>query len=100
MSATDKLIETLREDIAHDEALGLKTRLHAEVGLLLDTIARLEEENGRLKAALEPFEELADEGNEDQPDDTKVVVHAGRSIIYTLRLLDLRRARDTYRALV
>jgi hypothetical protein len=46
-----------------------------------------------LEAALAPFEELADEGNEDQPDDTPVVVKAGRSTIYTLRLSDLRRAR-------
>lgn len=46
-----------------------------------------------LLAALLPFEELADEGNHDQPDDTKVVVHAGRSFCYGLTLADLRRVR-------
>jgi hypothetical protein len=51
------------------------------------------------RKALEPFEELADEGNDDQPDDTKVIVHAGRSTIYTLRLADLRAARAVYRAI-
>ncbi|MER8967685.1 hypothetical protein NKI25_18520 [Mesorhizobium sp. M0808] len=59
-----------------------------------------EAEREALREALAPFEELADEGNEDQLDDTKVIVHAGRSIVYTLRLSDLRRARATLRALL
>lgn len=44
-------------------------------------------------AALLPFAELADEGNHDQPDETKVTVHAGRSTCYGLTLADLRRVR-------
>jgi chromosome segregation ATPase len=61
--------------------------------------ASLEAALAEAREALEPFKELADEGNDDQPDDTKVVVRAGRSIIYTLRLSDLRRARLVSHAL-
>jgi hypothetical protein len=62
-------------------------------------IGNLRYELEQARKALEPFEGLADEGNDDQPDDTKVVVQAGRSTDYTLRLSDLRRARDVYRSL-
>jgi len=65
-------------------------------------VARAEAAERKLeeaRKALEPFEELADEGNDDQPDDTKVIIHAGRSTIYTLRLADLRAARAAYRAI-
>lgn len=44
-----------------------------------------------LRAALEPFRELNNEGNDDQPDDTPVTVHAGRSVCYWLTLADIRR---------
>jgi hypothetical protein len=43
---------------------------------------------------LEPFAECADEGNDDQPGDTKCEVKAGRSICYFLTLADLRAARS------
>lgn len=52
-----------------------------------------------LEKALEPFAELADEGNDDQPDETKVTVQAGRSTCYGLTLKELRAARAAYVAM-
>jgi chromosome segregation ATPase len=51
--------------------------------------ARVEE----LQKALEPFEEVADEGNEDQPDDTPCTIQAGRSTCYGFTLKQFRDLR-------
>lgn len=56
--------------------------------------ARLRAENEKLREALKPFSDISGEGDEDFPDDTKVVVTFGRSTVYTLKLGDLRRARN------
>ncbi len=46
--------------------------------------------------ALEPFSDIADEGNEDQPDDTPCTIHAGRSICYGFTLGQFRALRRLF----
>jgi hypothetical protein len=46
-----------------------------------------------LEKVLEPFEEVADEGNEDQPDDTPCTIQAGRSTCYGFTLKQFRAIR-------
>lgn len=46
--------------------------------------------------ALEPFADVSGEGDEDFPDDTKVVVKFGRTTHYALTLADFRRAQKTW----
>jgi hypothetical protein len=45
-----------------------------------------------LETALEPFSNVAGEGDEDFPDDAPVIVKFGRTTCYSLCLGDLRRA--------
>ena len=54
---------------------------------------RLREVNRELVAALIPFADVDGEGDEDFPNETKVMVSFGRTIHYLLTLGDLRRAR-------
>jgi hypothetical protein len=56
-----------------------------------------DEENAKLRAALEPFADVSGEGTDDYPDDTPVVVTCGRSTYYALKLGDFRRAAKAYR---
>lgn len=51
-----------------------------------------EAERDGLRKALEPFADVASEGNADHPDDTRATVTAGRTTYYALTLGDFRRA--------
>lgn len=55
-------------------------------------LSRLRNSHTALVEALEPFGDVCGEGDEDFPDETKVVVKFGRSTHYALTLGDFRRA--------
>lgn len=65
--------------------------------VLPDARARIEAaeaERDLLREALEPFEDLPGEGDEDYPDSTPITVLGGRSQYYGLKLGDFRRVRS------
>lgn len=65
-------------------------------------LARVREAEARRDAAelaLEPFADVAGEGDEDFPNDTKCTVQMGRSTDYTLKLGDFRRAMQVINAI-
>jgi hypothetical protein len=70
-----------------------QTREHSEKLIAEAKVERLERVNADLLAALEPFADVAGEGAEDFPDDTKVTIKFGRTTHYALTLGDFRRAR-------
>ena len=47
----------------------------------------------RCATALEPFADVDGEGDEDFPDDTRVVIKFGRTTHFAVKLGDFRRAR-------
>ncbi|MGA0561733.1 hypothetical protein ACO2RV_04730 [Ancylobacter sp. VNQ12] len=57
-----------------------------------DRIARMERREQELINVLGPFADVAGEGNEDYPDDTKCVAKVGHCTYYALTLGDFRRA--------
>ncbi|PZQ86020.1 MAG: hypothetical protein DI549_00625 [Ancylobacter novellus] len=57
-----------------------------------DRIASMKRRERELLDALGPFADVAGEGCEDYPDETKCVLRLGRSIHYALTLGDFRRA--------
>jgi len=79
----DNLAKALDENWVHHRRI-----VKAEASL---TASQAECE--RLRTALEPFEEVSGEGDEDYPDDTKVTVQFGRTTYHALTLGDFRRAR-------
>lgn len=58
----------------------------------LRELTRLQQENDRLRVALEPFALLLGEDDEDFPDDAPVTVRFGRTTDYSITLADIRRA--------
>lgn len=83
--------EKMREDCETYKA-SMKSYFEQTVRLGLAKGAA-ESREKRLREAMEPFSDISGEGDEDFPDDTKVVVTFGRSTVYTLKLGDFRRAR-------
>ncbi len=63
--------------------------LHTEAA---DRIESIEARIARLSEALEPFADVAGEGDEDFRDDTPVTITFGRTTHYAVKLGDLRRA--------
>jgi hypothetical protein len=100
MSATDKLIEELRDTVANCRnprpkqlAEDFWPALADEIELAADTISSLKEENDRLRAALEPFanealEDCTSEYRWEAKDDNDIVC----SIFADLTFGDFRRA--------
>lgn len=72
------------------------TRAIAALPDALSDLLTLHDRVAQAERALEPFADVSGEGDEDFPDDTKVVVQFGRTTHYSLTLGDFRRAQKTW----
>ncbi len=66
----------------------------SRVSELNDRAQSAEAKVARLEEALKPFGDISGEGDADFPDHTLVEIRFGRSTVYSVRLGDLRRARQ------
>lgn len=91
-------LERLGEVIGELRALAENGVFTKEGRALFGDAAKMLERTILVYGALEPFADIAGEGDEDYPDDTKVVVHFGRTTNYALTLGDFRRAMSVFAA--